>query len=265
VRLELALPAQVFIGEYVMADVTLVNDGQAARTVTTRLNLAEGDLRMLQVTPSGDVEQVRDVVVACGPRPTTVLEPGQSLTGRMQVFFTSAGVTFDRSGPYRVVAELDVDGIHTVRSANVTVYVRAAVTESERDIALTTLDRQVGMAIALGDFGRDQAVADRIDETVRAYADHDTGAALALVLANSYARRHVDRAPDPSTARDYLDLAVAGRPADQVLALAVTVASPTERDAPVVRDVLALVTGGDGEPASRAEHIAGDFVAPSAR
>lgn len=275
-RLDLTLPAEVFVGEYVIAEVSLVNDGQVPRTVTTRLNLSEGDLRLLQETPSGDVEQVRDVVVACGPRPTTVLEPGQSLTGRMQVFFTGAGVTFDRSGPYRVVAELDLDGVHTVRSARMTVRVRSAATDDERAIALTTLDRQVGMALALGDLGADQALADRIDETARAHAaGHDTGAALALVLANAHARRHLGvREPDPAVARGYLDLASAGRSADQVLALAVTVACPTERDAPVVRDALAVVRGGgeeavgDGaadQTVGRAEEIANDFMAPSPR
>ncbi len=274
--LELTLPADTFVGEYVVAEVTLANTGAEPRTVTTRLNLAEGDLRLLQVTPGGKVEQVRDVVVACGPRTTAVLEPGQSLTGRMQVFFTSEGVTFDRPGPYRVVAELDVDGVHTLRSSRVTVHVRTAANDAERALSLTTLERPVGLAIALGDFGADEELAGRMEAAARAYPEHDTGAALALVLANAYARSHTDfragvsRDAAPDTARDYLDLAVSGRTADHVLVLAATVASPTERDAPVVRDALDRVRGTDSDGGTdaavgRAETIAADFVAMSPR
>ena len=97
-RLELSLPAQVFVGEYVVAETVLTNTGDIPRQVSTRLNLAEGDLRLLHVLPGGAVEQTRDVVVACGPRAMTTLAPGEQLRGRMQVLFTSEGVTVLRTG-----------------------------------------------------------------------------------------------------------------------------------------------------------------------
>lgn len=272
-RLELRLPADAFVGEYVIAEVVLTNVADRPRQVTTRLNLAEGDLRLLHAAPGGGVEQVRDVVVACGPRPNVELPPGGTMTGRMQVFFTSEGVTFDRPGPHTLRAELDVDSFTVVRSPRVVVQVRTAASEEERDIALTTLDHGIGMALALGDFGRDEAARERLTRLADQHVEHDTGAAGALVLANSLAREHVDfrleiaRAVEPDSARAYLDRVLVGRSAERVLQLAATVASPTEKDAPVVREALARVQESDSADGDldRARAVAADFVAPSPR
>jgi hypothetical protein len=264
---------EAYVGEYVTAEVVLTNVGDRAREVTTRLNLAEGDLRLLHAPPNHTVEQVRDVVVACGPRPTVELPPGASLSGRMQIFFTSEGVTFDQPGPHVLRADLDVDGISSVRSPRVTVHVRTAATEGERDIAVTTLDRGVGMAFALGDFGRDEAAREGLARLADEHPEHDTAAAGALVLANALARRHVDvraastRDPEPETARGYLERALEGRSPERFLELAATVASPTEKNAPVVQEALDLVEEATpaGDELDRARAVAEDFVAPSPR
>jgi hypothetical protein len=274
-RLDVVLPDAVHVGEYVYAEVTVTNVGEAPREVTTRLNLAEGDLRFLRRRPDGRLDQVRDVVVACGPRPTATLEPGQSMSSRVQVFFTSVGWTFEEPGIHDVVAELDTgDGLAIVRSAPIRLQVRMPGTEEERDIANATLDRSVGRALALGDFGSDTAARDKLVACAEAHADADTGAACALVLANALSRRHVEfaaegsdtvRAPDASEARKYLDLAVQGRSAEKVLALATTVASPVERDAPVVANALARVKRARKGKAdvAKAEDLAAAFVEPT--
>jgi hypothetical protein len=273
-RLELKLPAEVFVGEYVTAEVVLTNTGDSPREVSAALNLAEGDLRLLHVLPTGDVEQVRDIVLACGPREMTVLPPGESITARMQVFFTSAGVTFDQPGKHVVRAEFDTDGFDAVRSARVVVQARMAVTDPERDISAATLDRAVGQALALGDFGGDEDARASLAAVADAHHEADTGAAAALVLANALAREHVDyregaatREADPDQAKHYLDLAAQGRSAERLVELAATVASPVERDAPVVADALARAKRGRKPKAdlARAEAIVADFVAPSAR
>lgn len=272
-RLELSLPAQVFVGEYVVAETVLTNTGDIPRQVSTRLNLAEGDLRLLHVLPGGAVEQTRDVVVACGPRAMTTLAPGEQLRGRMQVLFTSEGVTFSEPGMHIVRAEFDVDGFTSVRSDRVTVTVRSAASSTERDIALATLDPGVGLAIALGDFGANEDARQRITTVAEDHPDADTGAACALVLANSFARGHVDfrtaeiRLASTDDAQRYLALAAKGRSAEQLLTLAATVASPVERDAPVVADALAQVKRSRRGKAdvALAEVIAEDFVESSAR
>jgi hypothetical protein len=272
-QLELKLPDEVFVGQYVVAEVVLTNTGDAPREVSTSLNLSEGDLRFLHAPPGGDVEQVRDIVLACGPRETTTLQPGQSMTSRMQVYFTSAGVTFDAPGRHRVRAEFDVDGVSAVRSPRVPVQVRMAVTESEREVAATTLDTGVCRAFALGDFGRDEDVRDRLATVAEAQPDSDTGAAAALVLANSLVRDHVDyradetRPADTKKAQRFLDLAARGRGAADLVGLATTVASPVEREAPIVANALSRAKRARKPKAdlARAEEIVADFVAPSGR
>jgi hypothetical protein len=272
-RLDLRMPTETFVGEYVTAEVVLTNVSDESREVTTRLNLAEGDLRLLHAAPGAVINQIRDVVVACGPRPTTMLAPGESLTGRMQVYFTNEGITFDQPGPHTLRAELDVDGLNSVRSQRVTVHVRTAATQVERDIAVTTLDPAVGMALALGDFGRNEETRENLAQLADEHPGHDTAAAGALVLANALARPHMDvragvaREAEPEAAQAYLEQASQGRSPEQVLELAVTVASPTEKDAPVVQAALDLVqeTAPTAAQADRATEIAEDFVAPSPR
>jgi hypothetical protein len=268
-RLELRLPTDVFVGEYVIAEVILTNVSDEPREVTTRLNLAEGDLRLLHTAPGSGVEQVHDVVVACGPRTTVELPPNSSITGRMQVFYTNEGITFDEPGPHAVRAELDVGDLTAVRSQRVVVHVRTAAAEDERDIAVTAL----GMAIALGDFGGDEAARERLTRLADQYPEQDTGAAAALVLVNSLLRGHADhrsasvRDAEPGSAREYLDRLLSGRSAQRVLELAATVASPAEKDAPVVQAALARVReGGDQSiDLEQAVAVAEDFVTPSPR
>jgi hypothetical protein len=149
-----------------------------------------------------------------------------------------------------------------------------AVTEAERQIAGATLNPGVGRAFALGDFGRDDDARSSLATVAEAHSETDTGAAAALVLANALARRHVDyrgdtatRAAEPDRAKHYLGLAAQGRSAEDLVRLAATVASPVERDAPVVADALARAKRGRKANAdiARAEVIAADFAAPSAR
>jgi hypothetical protein len=274
--LAIELPTEVFVGEYVTASVSLTNSGAEPQTVTGRLNLAEGYLRFHHVLPDGSVEQVRDVVVACGPRASTQLAPGESITARMQVFFTSEGVTFEQPGTHVVRAEFVADAHTTVRSNRVRVHVRTAATEAEVAISTQTMDAGVGRAFALGDFGSDSDARDRLVTVAEAHHDADTGAAAALVLVNSLSRTHTDygrtatrggtaagggsrgataggtsggpgagtdagdlpddatREASPEEARHFLDLAMRGRTAEEMVHLAATVASPVEADAPVV-------------------------------
>lgn len=271
--LDLRLPAEVYVGQYVVAEVVLTNTGDDAREVSTKLNLSEGDLRLLHALPGGEVEQVRDVVLACGPPQTTVLQPGESITSHAQVFFTSEGVTFDVPGRHVVRAEFDALGWAAVRSQRVTVQVRMAVTEDERDVASATLDPGVGVAFALGDFGRDDAVRARLTAVAEAQPDSDTGGAAALVLANAWARDHQDyrsgetRSASAAEAKRFMDLAAQGRSAEELVTLATTVPSPIERQAPVVADALARAKRARKPKAdlARAEELAADFVAPSGR
>ena len=278
-ELSVAMPAQAFVGEYVTAEVVLTNVSTEPRTVTTLINLSEGDLVFLHTPPDHSLQHLVDVAIGCGPRPTTVLQPGESIRNHVQVFFTNQGVTFTEPGRHTVAAQLEVDAMTTVRSTPVTVDVRGPGSDAEVDISAKTLTPGVGRAIALGDFATDAAARAVLTDLAEQHSDTDTGAAGALVLANALARSFTDvRARDvreaaPDEAAHFLELAVAGRSAERVAALAVTVASPTEKDAPVVADTIAALKargkGGArsaaGKDVAAAERIAADFVQPTGR
>lgn len=265
--LTLTMPTDVAQGEYVMAEITVTNVGGTARDVSAAVNLAEGDLRLVRVRPSQVVDEIRDVVLACGPRRTVRLEPAQSVTGRAQLLFTSVGYTFDEVGSHDIRAEYDPgeDG-RIVRSAPVRVHVRPPVTDAERAFAGLTSDPGAGRAVALGDFGLDQDSGDALAGVARQFPETDTGAAYALVMANSLARTHTNfrtedtRDASPDGAQEFLDLAAQNRSGAELMALATTVASPLEPNAPVVGMALER-TAADREAAV----IAADFIEPEAR
>ena len=275
--LTVRMPQQAFVGEYVTAEIELTNTGPVARDVTSLLTLSEGDLVFLRTAPDGALDHVLDVTLGCGPRPLVRLEPGQSVTNRVQVFFTNQGVTFTTPGRHTVIAQLEVDPITTVHSAPVTIDVRTPATNDEVSISAKTLTKGVGKAIALGDFGADETARAVLTELAEAHADTDTGAVGALVMANALARPFTDfrrdttRGAAPEEAGRFLDLAVRGRSATRAVELAVTVASPTEKDAPVIADTLARVRRGRPKAKAAqadmagAERIAEDFAEPQAR
>ncbi|MGW2092127.1 hypothetical protein [Promicromonospora sukumoe] len=278
-RLTVEMPAQAYVGEYVTAEVALTNVSDQPRTVTTLVNLSEGDLVFVHTPPDHSLQHLVDVAIGCGPRPTTVLQPGESLRNHVQVFFTNQGVTFTEPGRHTVAAQLEVDPLTTVRSAPVTVDVRGPATDAEVDISAKTLTPGVGRAIALGDFATDAAARAVLTDLAEQHSDTDTGAAGALVLANALNRSFSDvraqdvRAAAPDDAAHFLELALTGRTAQRAAELAVTVASPTEKNAPVVADTIAALAarakGGArsaaGKDVAAAKLVAADFTEPEGR
>ena len=282
--LTIDVPQQAFVGEYVTAEVTVTNTGSDPRHVTSLLTLAEGDLVFLRTAPDGEIDRVLDVAIGCGPRPMVTLQPGESISNHVQVFFTNLGVTFTQPGRHTVIAQLEADAMTTVYSAPSTIDVRTAASDTEVAISASTLTPGVGRALALGDFAGDDRARAVLTDLAESHADSDTGAASAMVMANSLARSFTDfrndttRKPAPKEADRFLDLAISGRSATRSAALAVTVASPTEKDAPVVAGTIARLRRGAPKAGARsraaadsssdiaaAERIAADFVSPQPR
>ena len=185
--LELTLPAQIQRGEFVYATVTLTNSGDEPRNVNAALNLAEGDLWLSLVTPAGELVDVRDVVLACGPARLAELAPGEQLASRVALLYTSTGVTFDQPGTYTLHAEYNAGEVpgEIVRSEPAQVVVRPAASEPERELERLTTGDDVGLAFALGDYGAAPEAREKLERVMDEFAHTDTGAASALVIANS--------------------------------------------------------------------------------
>jgi hypothetical protein len=245
-RLDLELPSEVQRGEFVWATVTVTNADDVAQDVTAGLNLAEDDLRIRITTPAGDAIDARDVVLVCSERRMVTLQPGESIAGQVQLFYTPHGLTFDQPGRYVLAAELDVgDRVGSVvRSGSREILVRPAISEPERDLERMTMDRDVGLSLALGDYGTDEPARERLASVVERFAETDTGAACAMVLHNSLARdlrdprtNSIVRSADTAVADRALDAAVKGRDATRVVRLATAVVSPRDVRAPLLERV----------------------------
>ena len=183
--LVLTMPGQVFVGEYVTATVRLTNIGDAPAT-SPPAEPGRGRLRLLRVEPNGAVEQVRDIVIACGPRPMMTLPPGGSVEAQLQVYFTSAGFTFATPGRHQVSRSW-----RSIRSPVPLPSTSGPATEAELDIAVATSTPEWA-GRSLGDFGSDSNARQLLTSVAEGHSDSDTGAACALVMANALARTHVD-------------------------------------------------------------------------
>lgn len=245
VTLELRLPEIVFRGAFVMAQFTVTNRGTSARSVTSGINLSQGDLRILLKPPAEELSDVRDVIVACGDRSLLTLQPGESVTSSAQVFYTNVGFTFRQTGRYYVSAELDLgDGTGAVARSTVTpVLVRAPQTKQEEEIARLALKANVGRAFAFGDCGTDEDARAALERLATAHGASETGAAAALTLANAEGRDLRDiysgrtlRSANMAGARSRVRAAAAAAPgeATALVRMAAAIAAPTEADAPIL-------------------------------
>jgi hypothetical protein len=242
-RLTLDIPSEVERGAVVFATVTVANEDSVPRRVSAALNLAERDLTLKVILPNQTPLDVADVVLICAERRLVELQPGESRSGTFQLFYTNKGFTFDQPGKYSLQAELETgepDG-SVVRSNVVEVYVRAPASDALRDMAALVMDPAVGLAFALGDFGADTDAQDRLTTVMNRHGDTETGAAAALILANSLARDFHDlrtgqtlREADRAASAQALDVAVKGRAATSLAQYATAIVAPRETGAPLI-------------------------------
>ncbi|HKU75286.1 MAG TPA: hypothetical protein VJR02_15355 [Pyrinomonadaceae bacterium] len=246
-ELSLTIPEVVFRGQFVTAQFVLTNTGNEPRQVTTALNLSQGDLRLLLKPPNEELNDVRDVILACSDRPLATLAAGESLRGSGQIFYTNYGFTFRQTGRFYVSAELNVgDALGSVvRSKPSTIVVRGPATPEEEDIARLSMDPGVGRAFAFGDFGTDDDARVKLEELANKYGDTETGAAAALTLSNSHGRdlrdlysgtilRSADSAEAEARFNDATSSSVATDNPETLVSLATAVAAPTESNAPIL-------------------------------
>ncbi len=253
-RVELELPQQAQRGEFVVAAVTVRNTGEEPRQVSAALNLAEGDLWLSVVTPAGQRLDVRDVVLACGPQRLVELAPGDHISGQIELLYTSTGVTFDQPGKYSLHAEYDTGDPagEVIRSNTAEVVVRPATSEDGLAVERLATDDDVGLAFALGDYGAAPETFEKLDTLMREFGESDTGAASAMVIANSAARPLRDlradeeaRSPDTELVQEALEIALSAGPPEEVARLAAAVVSPIEPEAPLLELVGERVSGSE--------------------
>ena len=259
-RLDLSLPDEIHRGEYIQANVELTNVSDNTTQVSSAINLSEGDLRVFVVDPSDRNEELRDVAIVCGVRRMVDLSPNESIEGNIQLFYTNRGFKFDQPGRYVVYAEMDLGHGKVARSERKEVIVRSASKKNERDLESLTMNDEVGLSIALGDFGMSKDAQDKLNDVMDKFTDTETGAACAMIIANSCARDFRDlssgeviRKADSGAAQKALDVALSNLTATHATRIATSVVSPRDIEAPVLSQVQSMI-----ESAAKSTYKKGD-------
>lgn len=97
-------------GEFVLPTVCIRNTGTAPISVSTRLNLVEGDLCIWYVGPHGERTQLCGRVQVDSPKRPTELAPDQRLEAGLLLTHSAKGITFETPGQYRLQLEYHPDG-----------------------------------------------------------------------------------------------------------------------------------------------------------
>ena len=84
--------------------VHIANRGGAPIPVSARLNLFEGDVRLLRRDPSGEVRRFDGWQIDTIPNPVD-LPSGQALAGAVNLMESADGPVLDEAGPYELAAE----------------------------------------------------------------------------------------------------------------------------------------------------------------
>jgi hypothetical protein len=202
-RLELAGPAKVRIGEFVRGSLRVVNEGTTPQKISARLNLAEGDVRLRVTAPDGAVTTVRGSRQIDAAARTVDLQPGAALESGLGLLHADGGLVLAGPGTYAVVAEFDaVVGQPPVTSAPLRVEVRAAASADDAELARLVSQRGVARAFELGEPETD-AARKTIEAIASGYAGKAEGRAARLVVAAVDGdRKGLDEAIDAAIAAE---------------------------------------------------------------
>jgi hypothetical protein len=252
-RLDIEIPPRVVRGEFIAANVTVTNRSASSVRISSALNLSEGDLEIDVTTPSGRALVIRDVVQVCGEASTIELAPGESLHKTVQLFYGNNGHVFDEAGRYEMRARFvpDSGAEITVDSGVVSTTVDEPTTDGERAIAELSMDPDVGLSFALGDFAHYADAGAKLKQISEGYATTDTGTAAALVLANAYGRTFRDvrkgsvlRKRNTGEVASALDLAMEDIELVHLAQIATTIPSVGDREAPVIPELMDRISAG---------------------
>ena len=143
---------RIVLGEPVLVSWTLANASPVALRVPSDVS-AEALFATVHVTdPRGTTKAHRPVAIVCDTASLRPLDPGQSVTGSMRLYWTTAGFAFERPGQHTVtvVVQWAGGGRSLGVEASCPVYVDFPASDADNAAASLLLDPEVGLWVALG-------------------------------------------------------------------------------------------------------------------
>lgn len=137
------------VGLSALGTLRVTNRGTTPITISSRLNLMEGDVRLLVVDPDGRRRELRGWQADTILRQAT-LAPNEQLVAHLNLLQTEAGPVFPGPGRYELQAEFSPSlQSEAITSPPVVVNVRAPQTDVEHGVAQLLSDDQVRRSIVL--------------------------------------------------------------------------------------------------------------------
>ncbi len=139
----------VVVGLTVPATLRVMNRGSVEATVSSRLNLFEGDIRLSVTDPNGAMRLVTGWQADTLPR-EVALPPGRYIESGVNLLWTGAGPTFPTPGGYVLRAEYDPwPGANPVRAPDLAISARLPHAGAESSVAELLKDDALREALVL--------------------------------------------------------------------------------------------------------------------
>ncbi len=166
---------RVKLGQPIELGWSLSNTGGAAVPVPARLDAETLLVRVSVTDPRGNVTFMRPAAVdACFQYELVYLQPGESISSSMPLFWGKDGFAFESSGRHRVevIALWTVGGLHAAASGEAVVFVDSPVTDEENQVSALMFSPEVGLAVAIGDVSHYPSALQRIEAVTSVAGDH---------------------------------------------------------------------------------------------
>lgn len=180
--LELEAPEPIVVGLSALVIVRVINGGSTAASVSSRLNLMEGDMRLSIEDPGGDTRELKGWQADTAARRVD-LPPGHQIEGGINLLWTDAGAAFPKAGRYVLRAEYDpAPDAETIVSPPLAVTARLPRNAAERDAASILEDEPVRKALV---WAQSDAEPDKLKALAQKLPDTLDGKLAGLLLSGS--------------------------------------------------------------------------------
>jgi hypothetical protein len=194
----LEVPENITVGLSVLATLRVKNSGASPVTISARLNLMEGDVRLILTGSSGAPRVIQGWQADTMLRQVT-LQPGEQLVGSMNLLQTESGPIFTAPGRYRLEAQYTPSAREEpIGSTPVVLTVRQPKTDAERGAAEVLEDETVRRALVLAE---PDSAPEKLEQLVTKFPKLLDGQLARLILAS-------DKSADAPQAADPLSQAL---------------------------------------------------------
>jgi hypothetical protein len=172
---------RIALGEPITLTWTLTNRASVTVPVPAELTLASMVVTVSVTDPCGEITPMKPAdILSCTRIELVPLEPGASRSGSAPIYWGTDGFAFATPGPHviEVMVNWWVEGVQVGVWGKCDVFVTYPTSAEENEVAALLLDRDVGLAVAVGDPTLTGRAAERINQAAELAPEHRANQAL---------------------------------------------------------------------------------------